>query len=108
MKTMTTNPSFIPELRLQTAKVLKETLPLYPVVRREVRGKEIVFSTLVRKKYNGKYYLIPMEYKGEDEAKNIHGLHANVYKYLMLGKLDFLDTEDSEQENECTRLLTNK
>ena len=63
-------------------KDLKETLPLYPAVKKE---GETTFSTLVRKRYGHNYYLIPMVYKGETEAKAIHGLHSEVHKYLMLG-----------------------
>ena len=100
---MELNPHLIQELKLKNAQDLKASLPMYPIVRRE-EGKEIVFKTLVRKKYEGEYYLIPMEFKDKSEAKAIHGLHSNVYKYLMLGKLHFLDTKDDDQTNEIIRI----
>ena len=100
---MELNPHLIQELRLKSAPDLKASLPMYPVVRRE-EGKEIVFKTLVRKRYDGVYYLIPMEFKDKVEAKAIHGLHANVYKYLMLGVHTFLDVKDDDQTNEVIRL----
>jgi hypothetical protein len=45
-----------------------------------------------------------MEYSEESEAKSIHGLHAMVYKYLMLGVLTNEDIIDNEQTNEVARL----
>jgi hypothetical protein len=69
---MELNPHLIQELKLKSAPDLKASLPLYPVVRRQEEGKQIAFSTLVRKKYDGIYYLIPMKFKGETEAKAIH------------------------------------
>jgi hypothetical protein len=101
---MQLNPHLIQELKLKSASDLKASLPLYPVVRRQEEGKSIVFSTLVRKKYDGSYYLIPMKFKGETEAKAIHGLHSNVHQYLMLGVYNFLDVKDDDQTNEVTRL----
>ena len=101
---MELNPFLIQELKLKSAQVLKESLPMYPVVRREKSTKGITFSTLVRKKYDGFYYLIPMKFEGESEAKAIHGLHANVHKYLMLGVQNFLDVKDDDQINEVIRL----
>ncbi len=92
------------ELYLQNPDKLKEFYPLYPTVRREVEGSVVVFSTLVRKRYEGKYYLVPMKYSGETEAKSIHGLHANVHKYFMLGELNKKDVLDNDQVNECVRL----
>jgi hypothetical protein len=82
----------------------KNTCPIYPVVRREEKEGKIFFSTQVRKRYDGTYYLIPMEFSGETEAKSIHGLHASVYKYLMLGVLEKEDPKDTDQKNECLRL----
>lgn len=96
------------ELKLQTPEGLKNTYPLYPTVRREEKEGKIFFSTLVRKRYDGKYYLIPMEYSGETESKSIHGIHATVHKYLMLGVLTNQDVIDSDQVNEVTRLKTIK
>jgi len=93
--------SIIKELKYAKAQDLKALLPMYPTVRKE--GKS-TFSTLVRKKYHNKYYLIPMKVTGESEAKAIHDLHSFVYRYMMLGQLDFLDTQDDNQENECFRL----
>jgi hypothetical protein len=101
---MKLNSLLIEELRLKSAPDLKASLPLYPVVRRQEQGKQIVFSTLVRKKYDGMYYLYPIEFKGETEAKAIHGLHSNVYQYLMLGVHNFLDVKDDDQTNEVIRL----
>jgi hypothetical protein len=101
---MELNPHLIQELKLKSAPDLKASLPLYPVVRRTEEGTGIVFSTLVRKRYNGVYYLIPMKFKGETEAKAIHGLHSNVHQYLMLGVHNFLDVKDDVQINEITRL----
>ena len=104
---MKINPHLIEALKLKSPQDLKASLPMYPVVRREEVKGGIVFKTLVRKKYEGFYYLIPMEFKGETEAKAIHGLHSNVYKYLMLGESHFLDVKDNEQVNEVTRLKNN-
>jgi hypothetical protein len=87
------------------AKELKEKYPIYPVVRRETtKGKRIVFKTLVRKRFNGVYYLIPMVQEDTNEAKCIHALHASVYKELMLGKSKISDVKDDDQINECQRL----
>lgn len=101
---MELNPHLIEELRLKNATDLKASLPMYPVVRREEAGKEIAFSSLVRKRYDGKYYLIPFRVTEKTEAKAIHALHSYVYKYLMLGKQNMMDVEDDNQENECNRL----
>lgn len=101
---MQLNPHVVEELKLKNAKELKESLPLYPIVRREEKGKEFVFSSLVRKRYSGVYYLIPIFFKDKSEAKAIHGLHASVYKYLMLGVSHFLDVKDEDQTNESIRL----
>jgi len=101
---MELNPHLIQELKLKSAQDLKSSLPMYPVVRREKSKNGIVFSTLVRKRYDGVYYLIPMKFEGESEAKVIHGLHANVHRYLMLGVHNFLDVKDDDQTNETIRL----
>jgi hypothetical protein len=101
---MELNPHLIHELKLKSPQDLKDSLPLYPVVRRQEAGKEVAFKTLVRKRYDGVYYLVPMEFKDKTEAKAIHGLHANVHKYLMLGVHNFLDVKDDDQTNEVTRL----
>ena len=45
-----------------------------------------------------------MKFKGDTEAKAIHGLHSNVYQYLMLGVLTKEDIIDSDQTNEVIRL----
>lgn len=90
--------------KIETPESLKDTYPLYPTVRRQEEDKDVVFSTLVRKRYNKIYYLIPMKFKGDTEAKAIHGLHSNVYQYLMLGVLTKEDIIDSDQTNEITRL----
>lgn len=105
---MELNPHLIEELKLKSAPDLKASLPLYPVVRREKENKDIVFSTLVRKRYEGIYYLIPMKSKAESEAKAIHGLHANVHRYLMIGVKTMLDVKDEDQTNEVIRLKNTK
>jgi hypothetical protein len=91
---------------LQTPEGLKNLYPLYPTVRREEKEGKVFFSTLVRKRYNEKYYLIPMEYSGETESKSIHGIHATAHKYLMLGVLFKSDIVDNDQTNEVDRLKT--
>jgi hypothetical protein len=101
---MQLNPHIIEELKLKSAPDLKASLPMYPVVRREEEGKKIVFSTLVRKRYEGVYYLIPFRVSEATEAKAIHALHAYVYKYLMLGVKNLLDVKDDDQTNEVIRL----
>lgn len=101
---MELNPHLIQELKLQNAQNLKESLPMYPVVRREEIGKEIAFSTLVRKSYEGNYYLVPMRVTEKTEAKAIHALHAFVYRYFMLGVKTLLEVKDNDQTNEVTRL----
>jgi hypothetical protein len=92
------------ELKLQTPENLKDMYPLYPVVRRQEIGKEITFITLVRKRYEGKYYLIPVRFTDTSDAKAIHNLHAYVYKYLMIGVLTKQDVIDNDQINEVERL----
>ena len=92
------------QLSLQTPENLKDIYPLYPVVRREERKGKVYFSTLVRKRYDGQYYLIPMEHSEETEAKSIHGIHAMAHRYLMLGVLHRTDVIDNDQINEVTRL----
>jgi hypothetical protein len=101
---MELNSHLIQELKLKSASDLKASLPMYPVVRRQEEGKEIAFSTLVRKRYDGIYYLIPFKVTEKTEAKAIHTLHAYVYKYLMLGVKSLLDVKDEDQTNEVTRL----
>jgi hypothetical protein len=101
---MELNPHLIQELKLKSASDLKALLPIYPTVKKQEEGKEIVFKTLVRKKYEGVYYLIPMEFKGDTEARTLHGLHSRVHNYLMLGVHHFLDVKDDDQINEVTRL----
>jgi hypothetical protein len=101
---MELNTHLIHELKLKSAPDLKDSLPMYPVVRRQEQGRQIAFSTLVRKKYDGVYYLIPFRVTEMTEAKAIHALHAYVYKYLMLGVHNFLDVKDDDQTNEVTRL----
>jgi hypothetical protein len=86
------------------AKKLKEMFPLYPTIRREKEGKNISFSTLIRKRYDSNYYLIPMKQTGEAEAKTIHELHSNVHYYLMLGLHTTNDIIDDNQINESERL----
>lgn len=92
------------ELQLQTPEGLKDLYPLYPTVRREEKDGKVFFSTLVRKRYDKQYHLIPMEYSGETESKSIHGIHATVHRYLMLGVLTNQDVIDNDQTNEVVRL----
>jgi hypothetical protein len=92
------------ELRLQTPEGLKDMYPLYPIVRRNQEDKEIAFSTLVRKRYEGKYYLIPVRVTDISEAKAIHNLHAYVYRFFMLGALSKEYVIDNDQTNEIIRL----
>ena len=105
---MELNSHLIQELKLKSASDLKASLPLYPTVRREEvpseKGKRISFSTLVRKKYDGVYYLIPFRVSESTEAKAIHALHAYVYRYLMLGVKTLLEVKDNDQIYEVTRL----
>lgn len=105
--------SQIKELLFKKASVLKELLPLYPTVRREevtglLNETEIKFSTLVRKRYNDEYYLIPISFSAPTEGKAIHGIHSTVYKYLMLGVLTIHNTKDDVQDNEAERLYNLK
>ena len=95
------NDHLIKELKLKSASDLKASLPLYPTIKREEEGK---FSTLVRKRYDGIYYLIPLRFKAENDAKASHGLHGQVYRYLMLGVHTLLDVKDNDQTNEVERL----
>jgi len=96
------------ELKEETPESLKKAYPLYPIVRREVIDNGSEFSTLVRKRYDGKYYLIPMRYSDPVEAKAIHGIHSNVHRYLMLGVLNKQDIIDNDQINEVQRLTNVK
>jgi hypothetical protein len=91
---------------LHTPEGLKNLYPLYPTVRREEEGGKVIFSTLIRKRYDGQYHLIPMKYSGETEAKSIHGIHAMAHRYLMLGVLTKQDVIDNDQTNEVDRLKT--
>lgn len=105
---MELNSHLIQELKLKSASSLRDSLPLYPIVRREEvpseKGKRISFSTLVRKRYDGVYYLIPFRVSESTEAKAIHALHAYVYRYLMLGVKTLLEVKDDDQIYEVTRL----
>lgn len=92
------------ELKAQTPEGLRDTYPLYPVVRRQEQGEEVAFSSLVRKRYEGKYYLIPVRVTDMVDSKAIHNLHAYVYRYLMLGVLTKWDIIDNDQTNEEVRL----
>ena len=92
------------ELRLQTPEGLKDMYPIYPTIRRQEIGKEIAFSTLIRKRYDGKYYLIPVRFTDSSDAKAIHSIHTYVYKYFMLGVLTKQDVIDNDQTNEVNRL----
>lgn len=94
--------------KIFNVKELKETYPLYPIVRKEKEGRMIKFKTLVRKRYAGKYYLIPMEASAINEAKAIHSIHVSAHKYLMLGELEMMDVEDTDQIEEKQRLIKNK
>ena len=96
------------ELRLQTPEGLKDMYPIYPTIRRQELDKEIAFSTLIRKRYDGKYYLIPVRFTDSSDAKAIHSIHTYVYKYLMLGVLTKEDIIDNDQINEVDRLKTLK
>lgn len=96
------------ELLLQTPERLKDMYPIYPTIRRQEVGKEITFSTLIRKRYDGKYYLIPVRFTDSSDAKAIHSIHTYVYKYLMLGVLTKQDVIDNDQTNEVERLKTLK
>jgi hypothetical protein len=98
------NDHLIKELKNKSSNDLKDSLPLYPVVRRQESKGKVSFSTLVRKRYDGVYYLIPMQFEDKIEAKAIHGLHASVYKYFMTGVHTMLDVKDDDQTNEVTRL----
>jgi len=89
-------------------KDLKELYPLYPTVRKTAIKGKFEFSTLVRKRYDGKYYLIPMRYSDLVEAKAIHGIHSQVHKYLMTGVLTKEDALDTDQTNEAQRLINLK
>ena len=101
---MELNPHIVENLRLKGSKDLKESLPLYPIVRRVEEKGKIIFSTLVRKRYNKVYYLIPMQFEASSESRAIHGLHSAVYNYLMLGETNFLSVQDEDQINETVRL----
>lgn len=101
---MEINSHLIQELKLKSASNLKESLPLYPTVRRQEEGKRVTFSTLIRKRYDGVYYLIPVRFTDTSDAKAVHNLHTYVYKYLMLGAHSFLDVKDDDQTNEVDRL----
>jgi hypothetical protein len=95
-------------LSQKTSKDLKESYPLYPTVRKEITNNSVEFSTLVRKRYDGKYYLIPMKHSDPVEAKAIHGIHSKAHKYLMLGVLTKSDILDDNQINEVQRLTNIK
>lgn len=79
--------------------------PLYPSMKKSV-DKEgyIEFSTLIRKRFDGKYYLLKKFLKGKNPDRVIHELHSSVYKVLMLSPLDSSWVLDKDQENEVLRL----
>lgn len=87
-----------------TAKELKKVCPLYPGIRVEktIEGY-VVCKTIVRKRYDGKYYLKLITNAPEKEAKSVHELHTKVYRYLML-KAQTDEVLDDDQVNEVTRL----
>jgi len=91
-----------------TSQELKEKYPLYPVIRRCLEeDNRIMFSTLIRKRYEGKYYLIPnviIQNADTEEAKTVHKLHAAVYEFLMMSPLAPQYVLDDNQENEVNRL----
>ena len=90
-----------------SAKDLKKNNPLYPSIRRSGNEKgNAIFSTLIRKRFDGKYYLLPFMVEGfEDELPRlVHDLHAAIYRLLMLNSLDNTWTLDEDQINEVKRL----
>lgn len=91
-----------------SVKDLKAANPLYPSIRRsEDKKGNTIFSTLVRRRFEGKYYLLPFMVKETKEvelAKVVHELHASIYKLLMLNPLDNTWTLDEDQINEVNRL----
>jgi hypothetical protein len=101
------NSHVIQQLKIKTPQELKDKFPIYPTVRKTQDKDVFVFSTLVRKRYNKEYYLVPIDFKDKIEAKAIHGLHASVYKYLMLGEYEpalISLIKDDNQINEMERL----
>jgi len=89
------------------AQELKAGFPIYPSIKRRVTPRGIVvFSTLIRKRYNKEYYLIPHVTEGplEQEAHTIHVLNVEVYRYLMNGKQEPWNVKDDDQTLENTRI----
>jgi hypothetical protein len=92
---------------MDTAQDLKRNFPIYPEIkRREMAEGDVEFQTLIRKRYNKVYYLIPKIDRGPQlhEAYLIHRFNVEVYRYFMLGLQQPYDVKDDDQTNEVTRL----
>lgn len=92
------------KVKQMTAKEMRETFPLYPTLKQDSFGDGVMFSTLVRKRHEGRYYLYPMYTMAINEAQAIHALHKSVYLFLMIGVCSVLDKEDNNQEDEWVRV----
>lgn len=89
------------------AQELKQEYPIYPAIKRKVTAEgNVIFSTLIRKRYKGVYYLILKVDQGplSQEAYLIHRFNVEVYRYFMLGLLQAFDVKDDDQLLEHTRL----
>lgn len=86
-------------------KDLNNTIPLYPSVKK-VTNEEgyTTFLTVIRKRFEGKYYLLTHSLTGKNPDRVIHELHSSTYKILMLNPLDNNWKLDKNQENEVIRL----
>lgn len=80
---------------------IKKEIPYYPAI--TLSSKETpTFKTLIRKRYEGVYYIKTITATGESLEKAVHNLHKEVYCYLMSNF--FPKVKDNNQINELKRL----
>jgi hypothetical protein len=91
-----------------TSEELKKVIPTYPAIKVEGERK-VVISTVIRKRYDGEYYLMKYEevYEKQSKAllpKAIHSFHRGIYAYLIQSRFTSKWILDDNQEREEIRL----
>ena len=84
------------------AQDLKKDYPIYPQIK-PTPGMGS-FITLVRKRFEGKYFLLKTEVKCPEVSLCVHRLHSTVYNILMNGEYNSQWILDNEQIIENIRL----
>jgi hypothetical protein len=92
------------KIKQASPKELKAQFPLYPTIKKQEIGDGFSFITLVRKFYQGRYYLYVKQSFHISESRAIHELHKEVHTFLMIGVCHFTDKEDDNQISEFKRL----